>query len=238
MPREVSCFWKIKMKLVTSQGIVYIPIEQYKGFGLSLSGGIDSASLLYCMLEYMHKNSINRPFYCVTTLNRSDPTAAYHAQLVLNFVKRRFPIEVEHIIVSSMLRGGNKISLANNIFKKLVNEGKIDCIISGVTANPKDNFQFVPPAKQYVKPMNHRDDDQWTIKEENNLTRLQPYAKIDKRAICEITEQKNIKEKLLMITKSCTDEVKYECLECWWCQERAWGFNYKKSIPGRRWRYK
>ena len=79
-----------------------------------------------------------------------------------------------------------------------------------------------------------RDGDMDKIKlVDKSLVRLRPFANINKKGVCEITEQKKIRTRLLMITKSCTDGKQYKCNTCWWCQERHWGFNILIEQQGR-----
>jgi hypothetical protein len=200
-----------------------------------LSGGLDSATLLYCLGEYVTQENIDLKIYAITVPNKNDPTCGHFASLVIQFVNRRFPkLQVEHIVKSISRGGGFKASEGLKIVKKLHSEGKIQGWIEGVTKNPDDTFEFVEPNKHYVTRIPERDSDMTKIKTiDKDLVRLRPFGSINKKGVCEITEQKKIKTRLLMITKSCTDGNQYKCNTCWWCQERHWGFN----IPSdKKWR--
>ena len=82
----------MSLTLKISQGTIDIPIEKYKGIALAVSGGIDSATLLYIMSEYIHENNLNTQIYALTVPNKTDSASGYHAQLVIEFVKRKFPV--------------------------------------------------------------------------------------------------------------------------------------------------
>ena len=58
------------LTLKISQGTIDIPIEKYKGIALAVSGGIDSATLLYIMSEYIHENNLNTQIYALTVPNK------------------------------------------------------------------------------------------------------------------------------------------------------------------------
>lgn len=216
------------LTLKISQGTIDIPIEKYKGIALAVSGGIDSATLLYIMSEYIHENNLNTQIYALTVPNKTDSASGYHAQLVIEFVKRKFPVYINHTIKSTIFDGGNKNAVIEKWVKELLLADKIQCEMNGVTANPKDpSFKFVQPKNPYVKPLIAREGKPKKYKRIGELDLHFPFANIDKQGISEITELKNITTKLLLITKSCTSPVYYHCGECWWCQERTWGFDIK-----------
>lgn len=222
----------------TSQDTIEIPLETYSGVTVELSGGIDSAALLYLMCEYIEDNSLDTRIYAITIPNKNDSACVYHAILVLNFIRMRFKnIKIEHIIKAVTRNGGVKIKLMRDISDDLFYEGKIQAHFNAVTANPKSDFTFKDPGKYYQHPLKNRDfteRKQLEIIYERGLVHWEPFKNIDKRGICEITEMKNITHRLLLITKSCTDLYEYICGTCWWCQERAWGFNIEYTGKSNR----
>lgn len=233
------------LTLKTTQDTIEIPLEKYKGLSFELSGGIDSATLLYIMSEYIQKNNLDLKIYAITVPNKTDGMAAYHALLVLDFIKRRFTdVYIEHIINPTIMHGGIKRYYNNKVVSRLLTEEKIQGHVHGVTANPPSDsdFNFVEPDRHYVKPMLDRKCNQPKLrtinKNGNNFDLLTPFGNIDKKGVCEITEIKKIKTRLLLITKSCTDKIEYQCGKCWWCQERAWGFNIEYKEPGKRIKFK
>ena len=214
------------LSLEISQGIIEIPIEKYKGIALCVSGGIDSATLLYIISEYITNNNLDTQLYALTVPNRTDSACGYHAQLVIDFVTRKFPVNINHTIRSTIFDGGKKNQVMNEWFRELRKMRKIQCTLNGVTANPKDSsFKFIEPKNYYIKPLPERDGNPIKYKRREGYDHYFPFATTDKKGVCEITELKNITERLLLITKSCTSDVHYHCGECWWCQERTWGFS-------------
>ena len=91
------------LSLEISQGIIEIPIEKYKGIALCVSGGIDSATLLYIISEYITNNNLDTQLYALTVPNRTDSACGYHAQLVIDFVTRKFPVNINHTIRLSLI---------------------------------------------------------------------------------------------------------------------------------------
>jgi len=225
------------LQLEISQGTINLPIENYKGISLSLSGGIDSATLLYLMAEYIYNNNLDTKIYAITIPNKTDSACAYHASLVIDFIKKRFPIDIEHIIRATIQDGGFKTEAIKRIERELIQSKKITCIMNGVTANPPDdsNFKWRPPNGKYVKPRPEREREiAVTYTQNSGIDIYFPFAKFDKQGICEITKLKNITTRLLLMTKSCTNAIYYQCGECWWCCERAWGFDIKYRTHTKR----
>jgi hypothetical protein len=231
--------------LKTSQDTINISLEKYSGLSIEISGGIDSATLLYIISEYIEKNNLNLKLYAITIPNKTDGMAAYHSMLVIDFVKKKFPdVYIEHIINATIRTGGAKNYLTTKIRYELFRDQKIQGHIHGVTANPPDDsdFNFVKPSRYYIKSLTDRTKNQTKLRtiqiDNKDFDLLTPFGGIDKKGVCEITEIKNIKTKLLLITKSCTDKVEYQCGKCWWCQERAWGFDIEYNLPGKRIKFK
>lgn len=215
-------------QIETSQDIIDLSfLHRYKAAAMSVSGGLDSGTLLYLLAEEITQSNLNFPIYAITVPNRSDTACGHHAALVIEFVKSRFPnVEINHII-KSIIDGGNfKAKIATDIMREYFKQGLVDCYIDGVTKNPDSTFKFIEPNKDYVKRIFERDFNiQKIVETEDWLPKIRPFGGINKRGIYEITTKKGITEDLLSRTKSCTDTKEYKCMTCWWCQERKWGFN-------------
>ena len=222
-------------KIVTSQDTIEFDFKDYKGLAISLSGGIDSATLFYCLAEYITTEKLDITLYPMTVTSKHDMAAAHAAGLVVNLIKKRFPnVVVEHIIKYTTLSGNFKKDVVNRIVTDLYAKEMIQAFIDGVTKNPDSTFNFIPPAEHYSPREEYREVDiPKVIVFRGIQTLFRPFAGINKKGVCEITEQKNITKRLLLITRSCSHTKMYRCNKCWWCQERHWGFN----IPvEKRWR--
>lgn len=214
-------------KIITSQDVIEFNLEEYTGVAITLSGGADSSTLLYCLAEYITTENLDIKVYPVTISNKSDPSAAHAATLVVNFVKKRFPkVFIEHICKSINLGGNFKSPTADKIIGTMHFNGEVQAYLEGVTRNPDSTFTFVPPPKHHVPAEEFREV---TIPKitvwPSGLIRIRPFAGINKKGVCEIAEQKGIATRLLLMTRSCTDLKEFRCNTCWWCQERHWGFN-------------
>ena len=226
-----------KISFKTSQGRVEVDFGESIGYCVSLSGGIDSAIALYCLVKAMDDDYDYKPIYAITTMNRTDKACGYHAQLIIDWIKRKFPkVEIDHFITSTILDGTSKSKIANEYCFKLFKKKKIDVWIDGVTRNPKDNsFKYIDHEDPFsVASENFRNEklemykqlyEYPADKKGTGPIRIRPWANIDKKGLYEISQKLNITGRIIILTKSCTHRKKYKCGICWWCQERKWAFN-------------
>jgi hypothetical protein len=222
-------------KIITSQDTIEFDLKGYTGVAICLSGGADSSTLLYCLAEYITIEKLNIKIYPITISNKNDLVAVHTASLVINFVNKRFPsVFIDHICKSINLSGGFKALTADKIIAKMYRRGEIQAYIEGVTKNPDSTFTFIPPPKHHVPAEVFREAEipKITIWK-SGLIRIRPFADINKKGVCEITTQKGITTRLLLMTRSCTDLKEFRCNTCWWCQERHWGFNIPQQYQTR-----
>jgi len=209
------------MIIETSQGNVEIDLQKHNKIFLQLSGGLDSAALLYVLAENYHKDL---QIHCITVPYTGDPSCGYFASLVLQYIKDKFQIPIGHTINSYFGRGHEKVDKMIEAFYPFYKQGYV--LMNSVTSNPDSTFTFNQPPISYIEP---RDQ----IKPTNgiyskglvkNYIGLSPFAHIDKKVIREIMDQRNISQDLVYRTRSCTNKNYIRCHQCWWCQERDWAF--------------
>jgi len=208
-------------------------LDIYDGpVGINLSGGADSAILLYYLMKHS-KDKIH-----IFSLGNND--------------KRRVNISVATEVVEKCIQLTGNINIAHHINycetqtgdtvyvtpKQFTEEKRVKIVYSGLTANPPkevlDTFKLKSLELDDRAPNVNRDvlslDD----------TKYSPWANIDKRKIASMYKEENLIEKLFPITRSCEydpthhyfrDDVKDpgagHCGECWWCEERYWAFGIK-----------
>ena len=73
------------------------------------------------------------------------------------------------------------------------------------------------------------------IMDDDNPGIQEPWRNADKRIVFAIADQLGIVENMMEMTWSCegfvlnTNNFEHECMDCWWCLERKWGYEeYKK----------
>ena len=196
---------------------MYFP-KHIKKCGLFLSGGIDSALILYHLSKLpvevypIHGYDINIPEMDTLTV----------AQDVRNWI------------------------LVNGIMKKDLQAKIHDITIHPMDfVGVKSKYHFMRPARKYLEqrfavthwvfgtsqgmPGDERPGNSMKGKELQNLPDnyndiIVPWAYKNKQDIAKEYAEFNLNE-LANITNSCIKSTPVPCRECWWCKERYWAFN-------------
>ena len=206
-------------------------LDIYEGpIGIMLSGGIDSAILLY----YLMKHSLYKTIHIYTTGSNQK----YRRNSIIA------PRVVEKCI---QLTGNNKVVHHINYDEaatdssmciapqKDIDNSLINIVYDGTTMNPPDDVasKFVP---EFDFDSARRDSGDNILFHSNDKFYM-PWANTDKRGVAQMYREENLIDNLLPVTRSCEydptceyfDNIKdpglEHCGECWWCKEREWGFN-------------
>lgn len=68
----------------------------------------------------------------------------------------------------------------------------------------------------------------------NEITYQEPWRNEDKRIVFEMSDWLGIKKDMMLLSWSCegerhhTNNFEHECMACWWCYERKWGYESTK----------
>jgi 7-cyano-7-deazaguanine synthase in queuosine biosynthesis len=164
--------------------------------GISCSGGTDSSLLLYILMKHTKD-----PIHIFTLSNNKKGRA--NAVVVPRVIERC-------------------IQLTDNINVIHLKSKTISCVFFGVTANPPSDVVFASPSTEERDPTVIKNEVDY-----NGFLR-RPFVNKDKKTIADIYKQLNLMETLFPVTRSCEQIGKLEyydhCGQCWWCEERQWGF--------------
>jgi hypothetical protein len=179
-----------------------IPIEIDKNYGILLSGGLDSAVLLYLLISNNPKIKI-QPF----TIPKFDGAYLYADPLIDHF-NNKFVLDIP----KTKKVGSAKIyhSMQNRIAAKEIFENyQIDHLFIAINRVPEElkNLPGVPDRTQ----------------KSYNPKISFPFVDLTKDKILDIMFKFN-QEDLMYLTHSCTEQQLGRCGICWQCQERAWAF--------------
>jgi len=190
--------------------------------GITVSGGADSALLLYFLLKYstttVHIFTIANLSKLNTNTKASVNVISKCAELTNNY---NF---IQHVIYSPTQNPDILFKTPNQYHADNI----VDTVYSGITANPPSDV---------VLSGESTEDEQ----RNPNVTRSPymrhnylPWTNIDKRAIAEMYRECDLMESLYPLTRSCEWKTIHSpkipnphsghCGECWWCTERQWGF--------------
>lgn len=175
-------------------------------YGILLSGGLDSAVLLYLFLRTCQEQNVTpniRPF----TIPKTDGSYLYVGN-VINWMNQHFSIQIpKHTLVGdpTVHHREQSSTAIHDVFVKFP---KIDYLFIGINQNPPAPFPVEGPTRDSAS---------------NNSYILCPLVDLYKTHIADLIYEYNLQE-LLDITHSCTERTAGRCMECFQCQERAWAF--------------
>jgi len=180
-----------------------ISIDQSKKYGILLSGGIDSAILLYLLLK--DNNNINiQPF----TIPKFDG-AIKHAKIVIKHFNEKFNLKIPETIGigdPTIYHRLQSKTAVEEIFKKY----PVDFLFIGINQNPPE-LNDLPGA-----PLRSKKSDNPKI--------ILPFVDLLKTDILEFMFKYH-QDDLADITHSCTEQNEGRCEVCWQCRERKWAFS-------------
>tara|TARA_Y100000385_G_C13082070_1_gene634480 strand:+ start:438 stop:1184 length:747 start_codon:yes stop_codon:yes gene_type:complete len=218
---------------------------------LSLSGGLDSASI--CYLLHLYFPSIEIIPFCGRDVNA--PLDHIAVKKIINWMKEEFPNSNLKELVSFDFDDRDesfypacrneiaknpkfskldecqvsKILQLDKITKELftMHPGLIKC--DGMTANPpvkvmKTNENF------YKRAERRRDPVSYNIPQMQR-NRYSPYINVDKKFVADIYKKHNLMDSLYPLCRSCTgredvtNNYTEECHRCFWCYEKKWAFD-------------
>ena len=179
---------------------------------LNVSGGADSALLLYILMKYSDHH-ITALSSGNNELGMSNTVAASH--IVNKVIELTDNYNIDHNIRYMRDFQGESLSQYDLVDNTLY--------YYGTTSNPPHDvmsgFNDVECGMSDRTPDVIRDT--WR---RNNRVHM-PFSNIDKKKIAEMYDYLGITESVFPLTVSCTkNDDGTHCDNCWWCSERKWAF--------------
>ena len=198
---------------------------------VKVSGGLDSAIVLYMLCEYA---SNERPDLNIITMTANDwkkPYQVAFAEKIINWHRSKFPLVniLEHE-TSQLEHGYNYIKGQQDLKDKVMEKYDIHISCNGINALPPQGIVF--RNDRNVVQDGPTDDrygraGQWDL----GKKRFSMLRNLDKKGVAELYTKFNLHDSLKNITRSCeshraekTNNFTTHCGHCWWCNERKWGF--------------
>jgi 7-cyano-7-deazaguanine synthase in queuosine biosynthesis len=186
---------------------VFQPIlEQKNTIALFLSGGLDSAVCVYCMMKISQELNLQNQFKLYNFTGSELQCAA--AINVKNYLNTLTGFEFEFNYVDDMRAAPSLSVLQYDKTRELMQDENIDMILRFDNQVP-EHLKSIPTAPGRVKWQNEKFDV--------------PVFDFYKDEIVALGLELNL-ENLIELTKSCLQEQEVRCGECFQCQERAWAF--------------
>lgn len=190
--------------------------------GIMVSGGTDSALLLYLLLQ-KYQTTIQ----IFTIANRKKTYANVKAALdvVNKCIELTGNNNVEHHIFHRIIQQDNDFYEIPKIYQK---RQLVSKVFHGITANPSSDVLLKFPSEQSIRDIELRNPD---IKKDEipaNSAFVLPWININKKQIYNYYNNLGLLESLFPLTRSCESDKDLglqHCGVCWWCEERKWAFN-------------
>jgi hypothetical protein len=179
-----------------------IETTEDKCYGIMLSGGLDSAILLYLLIKENPLIKI-QPF----TIPKFDGAALYADPIIKHF-NDKFRLTIPATIMVGDPTAHHReqsITAVKDIFSKY----PVDILFIALNQNP--------PSLTHLPNAPNRD------KKSNHSKIILPFVDLYKDQIVQFMID-NGQEDLMTITHTCTEQTVGRCNKCWQCTERKWAF--------------
>lgn len=193
-------------------------LNDYKIFGVFLSGGLDSALLAYLTLELLPESKI---VLLTGTHKHLDYYNIAYAKEIASWLDKKFPSRIIDHSISYYDNREDAQQRKKAVNQQLIKQYNIDVLLTGMTLNPISN------PKLMVEGRDTRRDSPVSYKNKYlNIDHYMPFNNIDKKGIKELYKQYNVLD-LAKLTISCESETTPKpCKKCWWCREKYWAFKF------------
>lgn len=172
-----------------------------KQYGIMLSGGLDSAVLLYLILKENKDIKIQ-----LFTIPKHDGALLY-INNIITYINTMCQVELPETIVV----GNQNLSHAEqgpSAVKEIKQKYDIDYLFFGSNRNPPITLEGTNPVR--IRP--------------SDASIICPFFDLYKTDIVNLAVEHGLQD-LFKITHSCTEQQTTRCNTCWQCRERAWAFN-------------
>lgn len=196
-----------------------------KVVGLKISGGADSAIVGYMLSKYVAEERSDIKIIPVTTIHGEKPFQEIYSKRVIEFLRKEFGDIFGKHYVNVCKDGPDYVPAQDKIWKEAFLIEGMTRNYSGITANPPKE---VMETFRDQGPSDNRNGKNFPTLVRQSFRHL---VNIDKKGVAELYETLGVMDTLFPITRSCeayeawpTYNIDKHCGECWWCEERRWGF--------------
>ena len=231
--------------------VIYIP-EVYKKIVVNVSGGVDSAMLLWQVLTYLRQQDrILDEVRVLTGVDTLRPTSEWNAVEIYLAIAEKFVEQNLYHDIFKYRKNGSKRDIHIAYEKKLRHEQGFYCLLHGRTENPPIEEQKLVTYNEsgkglgktmYSDAVRPSERESTTIKRpmiswydydlNTPLYWSAPFDNVNKKFIAELYKNEHyMMDEVYPLTASCisdnaldTNYWQLPCKRCWWCKERYWAF--------------
>jgi len=201
--------------------------EDYSGMniGLAISGGTDSALLLYLLAKMVSDRNLSSDIICIHGIDTNMKIAVSKplVEKIIEYVRNKFPnvniiLKIFYYAIDPDILNKNDYHQPYyDDYMKLYNIPKI---IRAITQGMPNSGR--PIVDHDISP------EKLTMYSQDDIT--VPFGAVDKRWVKLQYRYHGIMD-LANMTVSCISDQTTPCRTCWWCKERFWAFgNYDGGI--------
>ena len=194
--------------------------RSYKKVGVQLSGGADSALILYLLVKMAQERNEEIFLYPVTGYDVTSPSIVTYesAENIVKWIVNKTGYEFikDPIIVPYMNKDNTKDDMLRSTRKYLSQRYSCDVVLDGISLGMPESKRSGPIGYEWV-------DDQSIRSLAVKYPYQFPWSTVNKKFIAAQYKKFGIEE-LSNLTNSCIVSSSYPCKECWWCKERYWAF--------------
>jgi hypothetical protein len=199
--------------------------DEFDKIGIKLSGGADSAIVLYMLCKYITETNRECEIIPMTVCHAGKAYQLQFATKVIFFMQEVFPNIKFGIHPTGVNYHGESYDwVQQKVVDSAYRNNQINCHYVGITKNPPSDVMI---AFDQNGPADDRNAD--TVKPTVRGGHVfLPLINIDKQGVRELYEKFDLMDTLFPLTRSCevfTDDFSKHCeTDCWFCLERYWGF--------------
>ena len=229
--------WIGHMKNLNYINIDNIPLGIYEQgpVGIGISGGADSAVLLYILMTH-----IKHPIHIYNMWSSSRNYSFARSVDAVIETCSRLTGNTNYVVHKTQVEPRETNKFFFNMLTDALDCKEVDLVYMAVT-----NF---PPKEVYLEFDQQQEDwhnrfrsdevehplfgltisgelDNPLVLDERVYVPLRNY---NKKAVVKLYQALGLEKNLLTVTRSCEDDnhIESHCMKCWWCQERIWAFGH------------
>jgi len=222
----------------SNQTVEFTIPPHVKKVGVHVSGGADSAILIYIVCKYIKDNNLDITVLPITSCVNERPGMMEGTFRVTNKVRELFNYDIPFLLDNFLYYRGRKVyKFMTEVHKNMLKEGVVDMIIGAGTGWASE-IVLKTNNMWYDRPL-------WRDKELNpsqyepileedgtptGYTIYKPFIRVDKKFTAEMYDLYGVRDTLFPVTRSCIEKFSRSegwskpCKLCWWCKERYWAF--------------
>jgi hypothetical protein len=212
----------------------YPRLNEFKKIGINLSGGADSSLVTFMVCRELTERKSNAQVNFITGVHNARPTNEWNAREIAELFREMFPninFGEHYFDYYDKNHEKDKVNHHAAHENRLRDEGKIDVLFHGRTANPdKEEAEAHNLLYKREERRDKHGNDREPYHEHHGKPFYCPFEFVDKRFVADMYHRFDLMDDLFPITASCveyaekTDYFTKPCKECWWCREKKWAF--------------